>query len=53
MEKTINAHMLDHLNDPELPDLVKTYQVHAHCRTSWNTTRMNVPSLIVGILLRR
>ena len=35
MEKTINAHMLDHLNDPELPELVKTYQVHAHCRTSW------------------
>ena len=23
MEKTINAHMLDHLNDPEIPELVR------------------------------
>ena len=35
MEKTINAHILDPLNDPDLPELVKTYQVPAHCRTSY------------------
>ena len=25
----------DHLNDPELFELVKTYQVHAHSRACW------------------
>ena len=27
--------MPDHLNDPELLDLVKAYQVHTHSRTCW------------------
>ena len=27
--------MPDHLNDPELFELVKTYQVHTHSRTCW------------------
>ena len=27
--------MLHHLNDPELFELVKTYQVHGHSRTCW------------------
>ena len=35
IEKIINAQLPDHLNDPELFELVKTYQVHAHSRTCW------------------
>ena len=35
IEKTINAQLPNHLNDPELFELVKTYQVHAHSRTWW------------------
>ena len=35
IEKTINAQLPNHLNDPELFELVKTYQVHAHSRTCW------------------
>ena len=35
IEKTINARLQDHLNDPKLFDLVKTCQVHAHSRTCW------------------
>ena len=34
-EQTINAQLPDPLNDPELFELVKTYQVHAHSRTCW------------------
>ena len=34
-EKTINAQFPDHLNNPELFELVKTYQIHAHSRTCW------------------
>ena len=33
IEKTINAHLPDHLNDPELFELVKTYQFHSYSRT--------------------
>ena len=33
IEKTIHSHLRDHLNNPELFELVKTYQVHAHSRT--------------------
>ena len=32
MEKTINAQLPDHLEDPKLFELIKTYQVHAHSR---------------------
>ena len=35
IEKTINAQFPVHLNDPELFELVKTYQVHAHSITCW------------------
>ena len=35
IEKTINAQLPDHLSDPELFELVKTYQVHTHSRTCW------------------
>ena len=33
IEKTINAQLPNHLSDPELFELVKTYQVHTHSRT--------------------
>ena len=35
IEKTINAQFPNHLNDPELFELVKKYQIHAHSRTCW------------------
>ena len=35
IEKTIKPQLPDHLKDPELFELVKTYQVHAHPRTCW------------------
>ena len=35
VEKTINAQLPKHLNDPEPFQLVKIYQVHAHSRTCW------------------
>ena len=35
IEKTINAQLPDHSKDPELPELVKTYQLQAHSRTWW------------------
>ena len=35
IEKIINAQLPDHLNDLELFDLLKTYQVHTHSRTCW------------------
>ena len=31
--KTINSQLPDHLNDPEFPKLVKTYQVHGYSIT--------------------
>ena len=34
-KKTINAKLPNHLNDLELFELVKTYQVHSYCRTCW------------------
>ena len=34
-EKTINTQLPNHLNDSELFELVKTYQVHVHSRTCW------------------
>ena len=33
IEKTINVQLPDHLNDPELFELVKSYQVRDHSRT--------------------
>ena len=33
IKQTINAQLLDPLNDPEIFELVKTYQVHAHSET--------------------
>ena len=35
IEKTIRAQLPDHLSNPELFELVKTYQVHAHSRICW------------------
>ena len=35
IEQTINAQLPDPLNDPDLFELVKTYQVHAHFKTCW------------------
>ena len=35
IEKTITAQFPNHLNDPELFELVKKYQIHAHSRTCW------------------
>ena len=35
IEKTINAQLPDYLNDPELFDLAKTYQVLARSRSCW------------------
>ena len=34
-QKTINAKLPDYLIDPELFELVKTYQVNGHSRTCW------------------
>ena len=39
IEKTINAQLLDNLNDPELFELVKTYHVHTHSRTCWKCNK--------------
>ena len=33
IETKINFQLPDHLSNPELFELVKTYQVHAHSRT--------------------
>ena len=33
IEERINSHLSDHLNEPELFELVKTYHVHTHFRT--------------------
>lgn len=52
LEKTINGQLLNDLNDSELFELLKTYQAHAHARTSRMTSRMSVASPKV-ILLRR
>ena len=35
IEKIINVQLPNYLNDPELSELVKTYQVHIHSRTCW------------------
>ena len=35
IEQTINGQLPDSVNDPELFELVKTYQVHTHFRTCW------------------
>ena len=35
IEKTISVQLTDHLNDPELFYLLKTYQVHAHFKIYW------------------
>ena len=39
IEKTTNSQLPDHLKEPELFELVKTYQVHAHYRTCWKYNR--------------
>ena len=35
IEKAINTQLPDHLNDPGLFELAKTYQVRPHSRTCW------------------
>ena len=52
-EKTINARLLNHLKDPEIFELVKTYQVMFALELARNTTRMNVASGMVDILMGR
>ena len=34
-EKKVNAQFPDHLNDQELLEIVKAYQIHTHSRTCW------------------
>ena len=51
--KTMNALLPKHLNDPEVFELVKTYQVHAHSRTCWKLRRMTINFTMVDILLIR
>ena len=53
IEKTINSQLPDHLNDPGLLELVKTYQVDVHSRNCWKYDRINVDSPMVDILLTR
>ena len=35
IEKTVNEQLPDHLSDPEIFVLVKTYQIHTQSRTCW------------------
>ena len=42
IEKTINAQLLDHLNDPELFELVKTYQVKSYIDNDLYPAKVNV-----------
>ena len=44
IEKTINAQLPDHLNDPELLELVDTYHVPAPSRTCWKYNKNNLLS---------
>ena len=53
IEKTINARLPNHLKDPEIFKLVKTYQVMFALELARNITRMNVASRMVDILLGR
>lgn len=53
IEKGINAQLPNHLKNPEFFVLVKTYQVILTLELAQNTTRMNVTSRMVDILLRR
>ena len=39
IEQTITTQLPDHLNAPELFELVKTYQDHTHSITSWKYNR--------------
>ena len=36
IEKTINAQLPNHLHNPEIFELVKTFEIHTHSRTCWN-----------------
>ena len=53
IEKTINAQLPNHLNDPELLELFKTYEVHVHSRTCWKYNKNECGFSMVDILLRR
>ena len=53
IEKAINAQLPDHLEELEIFELVKTYQVHAHSRTCWKYSKNEIVSQMVDILLRR
>ena len=53
IEKTINAQLPDQLSDPELFELIKTYQVHTHSRTCWKYNKNDAASSMTVILLRR
>ena len=49
IEKTINAQLPDHLNEPELFELVQTYQIQNTLELAGNATKMNVASPMVVI----
>ena len=53
IEKTTNAQLQNHVNDPELFDLVKTSQVHAHSRTCWKYYKNECYFSYSPILLRQ
>ena len=52
VEQTINAQLPDTLHEPQLFELVKTYQVHFTQKFSGNTTRMNAALPMVNFLLK-
>ena len=45
-EQTINAQLPDPLHEPELFELVKTYQVHSHSRICWKYNKNECRSSI-------
>ena len=53
IKKTINAQLPDHLNDPGIFELVKTYKCMRNLKVAGNTVRINASSHTVDILLRR
>ena len=43
IEKTINAQLPDHLTNPELSELVKTFHVYGNSRTCWKYNKNEYP----------
>ena len=53
IEQTINAQLPDPVNDPELFELVKTYQVPAHSKTCWKYSKNECQFSYGQFLLRK